>query len=158
MRSISNAQGGHEILHLATNEIITRRTVTEIPITPDVVKAVEALAKRDGMSPFQMTTKHEVVLYDASTAGVDNDENHEDEDGQEDDDDNDNDHQSNDEMDPNDIYEEPDGNEGPDDDLESNANDENPTKTTIMIQSMQKKTMRLKMRNLRTWMMSAERN
>jgi hypothetical protein len=71
---LSNAQGGHEILHLETKQIIVRHNVTVVPITPDVVKAVEALAKRDGVAPFKMVTKHGVVLYDAATAGVANDD------------------------------------------------------------------------------------
>jgi hypothetical protein len=45
MRPLSNAQGGHEVLHLETNEIIHRRSVNEVPITPEIIKAVEALAK-----------------------------------------------------------------------------------------------------------------
>ena len=70
MRPMSNAQGGHEILHLATNRIIHRRNITIVPITPAVIQAVEALALRDGVASFKMETKHGVVLYDAATAGV----------------------------------------------------------------------------------------
>jgi hypothetical protein len=52
--------------------------VMEIPVTDAVIKAVEALAKRDSMEPFKMQTKHGVVLYDASTAGVEEDQEEED--------------------------------------------------------------------------------
>jgi hypothetical protein len=77
LRPVSNAQGGHEILNLSTNEVIQRRKVTQIPMTDDVVKAVEALAKRDSMDPFKMETKHGVILYDAATAGVEDPEEEE---------------------------------------------------------------------------------
>ncbi|KAG7349565.1 hypothetical protein IV203_012162 [Nitzschia inconspicua] len=40
-----NDQGGHELLHLATNRIITRRQVTPIPLTPAAIQAVHTLAE-----------------------------------------------------------------------------------------------------------------
>jgi hypothetical protein len=122
MRPISTAQGGHEILHLATNSVITRRHVTVLPITQAVIQSVEALAKRDGMKPFRLATKHGVILYDALTAGVDGDDDEDDnstnqpddddatdDDDSDDIDDDDDDDQDDDQddMDPNDIYDDP---------------------------------------------------
>jgi hypothetical protein len=78
MRPVSSSQGGHDILHIATNEIITRGNVTVLPITSSVTTAVEALAKRDGIKGFTITTKHFVTLYSASTAGVDREDNNDD--------------------------------------------------------------------------------
>jgi hypothetical protein len=70
LQNVSNARGGHEILDLLTNEVIQRQKVTQVPMTDAVVKAVEALAKNDSMDPLKMETKHGVILYDAVTAGV----------------------------------------------------------------------------------------
>jgi hypothetical protein len=74
MRPISNANGGHAMLHLATNEIITWRNLTVIPITPAVIKAVETLAKCDDVFSFKIESKKGVLLYDSSTAGVDDED------------------------------------------------------------------------------------
>jgi hypothetical protein len=74
MRPISNANGGHEVLHLATNEIITWRNLTVIPITPAVIKAVETLAKRDDVYSFKIESQKGVLLYNSSTAGVDDED------------------------------------------------------------------------------------
>lgn len=137
MRPISNAQGGHQVLHLATNEVIVRRKVTQIPITPAIIKAVEALARRDNVTPFKMETKHGVLLYDASTAGVDpqqdennnddqqsddEDEDYEDSENSDTDSSQDDDTGNRDEMDPDDIYDE--GRQIPVVDHNVNANDE----------------------------------
>lgn len=78
VRPISNAQGGHEILHLATNEVIVRRNVTVVPITEAVIQAVELLAKKDDVYSFKIESKRGVHLYDSSTAGVDNEEDQDD--------------------------------------------------------------------------------
>ena len=41
----------HELLSLNSGKIITRRKVTVIPITDEVIARVEHFAKRDGMKP-----------------------------------------------------------------------------------------------------------
>ena len=40
-----NYQGGHELLNLRTKKIITSRSITEIPITNNIIEMVENLAK-----------------------------------------------------------------------------------------------------------------
>ena len=42
---LDNIQGGHELMHLATGDLIRRRKVTKIPTSDRVIKAVESLAK-----------------------------------------------------------------------------------------------------------------
>ena len=69
----NNQQGGHELLHLPTNQLITRRTVTPIPITPAIIKQVHQLAEHDGMPKgLKITNRVGHVLFDnAWIAGVD---------------------------------------------------------------------------------------
>ena len=47
--SNDNPAGGFELLHLATNKVITRCKITEIPLTQAVINRVEKLAQRDGV-------------------------------------------------------------------------------------------------------------
>ena len=47
---MDNLQGGHELLNLATNQVITRYSYTEVPLTNIAMERVHELAKRDGMS------------------------------------------------------------------------------------------------------------
>ncbi|KAG7350725.1 reverse transcriptase RNA-dependent DNA polymerase [Nitzschia inconspicua] len=127
LRYTDNDQGGHELLHLATNRIITRRQVTPIPLTPAAIQAVHTLAENQGMPRgLKISSRTGPILYDSAwIAGVDYDEeafdeydddtyndddkyeeeNSADTDSEEEnsaDTDSDNEHES---MDPNDIYE-----------------------------------------------------
>ena len=49
LRYNDNYQGGHELLNLRTNKIIARRSITGIPITNNIIKMVENLAKIENM-------------------------------------------------------------------------------------------------------------
>ena len=51
---MDNAQGGHELLHLQTNSVVKRRRLTKVPITPSIIKQVDALAVLDGMPKGRM--------------------------------------------------------------------------------------------------------
>ena len=68
-------QGGHEILHLPTNRIITRQNITELPINPGIVKQVNRLAKQENMAKgLKILTHNNTTLYDSTLlAGVDDD-------------------------------------------------------------------------------------
>jgi hypothetical protein len=66
MRTLSSAQGGHEVFNVSTGEVIQQRNVTVVPITGEVIKAVEAWAKRDSMEAFKIENKHGIILYDSS--------------------------------------------------------------------------------------------
>ena len=69
LRTLDNQQGGYEVLNLATGKPVTRHELIEIPITSDVIKKVEQLAKRDGFKPH-----HEPIFRTyALLAGVDDD-------------------------------------------------------------------------------------
>lgn len=112
LRYNDNHQGGHQLLHLQTNKIITRRKVTEAVITPQVVKQVHAIAESEGMPKgLKITNKQKVTLFDSALiAGVDYDENfdeedYEDEQSQNDNSDNDeeDDNSRHDEMDPDEV-------------------------------------------------------
>ena len=45
--SIGGPAGGHSLLHLPTNRVITRTTVHEVPLSKAALQRVETLAKRD---------------------------------------------------------------------------------------------------------------
>jgi hypothetical protein len=72
LRPNPNEQGGHLLLHLATNAYITRHKVTVVPLTSAVIDMVDAIAKFEGMPKgLKVTTKFGNVLYDSAwTAGV----------------------------------------------------------------------------------------
>ena len=79
MDSCENDAGGYDLLHLATNKVITRRKITAIPITEAVIRRVEGLAKREGI-PDKLTflSRHRgkfVTEDDALLAGVDDNQN-----------------------------------------------------------------------------------
>jgi len=76
LRPTGNAQGGHELFHIPTNRIIVRRNVTPIPITPAVLKEVEALAANQNMpNGLKIQNKTGNILFDSTwIAGVDFDE------------------------------------------------------------------------------------
>jgi hypothetical protein len=66
---------GHEIYNLATQAFIVAARVTRQPVTPTVIRAVEAIAEAQGQKGLRIRTKRGQVLYDSSwTAGVDYDE------------------------------------------------------------------------------------
>ena len=73
LRPTANHQGGHELLHLQTNRVITRNKITSVPITPSVVKQVHAIAQMENMPKgLKIKNRNNNILFDASlTAGVD---------------------------------------------------------------------------------------
>ena len=74
LRPLTNAQGGHELLHLATNRVITRvkEQIVPVPCPDSIIQAVHALAAKEGMPKgLKIQTKHGHMLYDSAwTAGV----------------------------------------------------------------------------------------
>jgi hypothetical protein len=67
-------QGGHELLHLNTNTVLTRRTITPpVPITPAIVRQVNTIATQKDV-PVGLKIKNLTgqVFYDSAwVAGVD---------------------------------------------------------------------------------------
>jgi hypothetical protein len=76
LRSMDNAQRGHELLHLQTNRLVKRCTMIKIPITPSIIKQVHTLAVLDEMPEGPKTTNRANNVI----AGVDYDEQEFDED------------------------------------------------------------------------------
>ena len=72
LRPTGNRQGGHELLHLQTNRVITRRRCTPVPITPFIIQQVNLLADADGMPPgLKVANRVNNILFDSAwTAGV----------------------------------------------------------------------------------------
>jgi hypothetical protein len=80
LRYTDNIQGGHELLHLQTNEIVYRQYITLVPITSSVIKQVHELAVMQKM-PHGLKVKNRIInLLYAHTwiPGVEEDENIED--------------------------------------------------------------------------------
>ena len=83
-----NAQGGHVVYNLQTKKVITRHTVTSVPISRAIINLVNALGAEQGVTNILFQTKHKRLIWDSSLiAGVDYTENENDEDDDEDDDD-----------------------------------------------------------------------
>jgi len=55
LRPLSNIQGGHELMNLATGMVITRNRVWEKPVTTFVIKAVEKMADEQGIKTLKLT-------------------------------------------------------------------------------------------------------
>ena len=70
--SFDGPAGGFALLHLATNKKITRRTITEVPITKALITHVETLAKREGITNkliFLIRHKGKFNSYDYDGSG-----------------------------------------------------------------------------------------
>ena len=55
LRPMNNIQGGHEVMNLATGNVITRNRVWEQPATEMVIKAVENMAEKQGIKTLKLT-------------------------------------------------------------------------------------------------------
>ena len=68
-------QGGHELMHLATGDVVTRRYVTPSPITSNIIRRVHALAELQKMPKgLKIQNKVGTMIYDSTwIAGVDYD-------------------------------------------------------------------------------------
>ena len=76
LRPTASNQGGHELLHLGTNRVITRNKVTQIPITPSVIRLVHAIAKKENMPRgLKIKNRTNTVLFETTwSTGVEYDE------------------------------------------------------------------------------------
>jgi hypothetical protein len=103
LRPTNNIQGGHELMDLNSGRVITRQRVWEIPVTPIIIQAVEAMAEEQGIKTLKLQNRRKTIFYPADwIAGVDyedEDNNNEDKDtNNEDDDDNNDDNNDDDEA------------------------------------------------------------
>jgi hypothetical protein len=71
------SRGGHELMDLKSGRVITRRRVTEIPVTELVIQAVENMAHERGLATLKITGRHTSPISPADwIAGVDYDDHH----------------------------------------------------------------------------------
>ena len=72
LRPLDNTQGGHLVYNVDTEEIISRRTVTEVPITTELIARIDAIGNKENMKSLKIENKTGQVLYDSDyIAGVD---------------------------------------------------------------------------------------
>ena len=108
LRPMKNKQGGHELMNLQTGKHCTRQRVKALPVTDLVIKAVEQMAADQGIKTLKITGRNKTPLYPADwIAGVDYE-----------DDQNNNDDWEIDEDYEDDLEE----NDGPEDDIENEDN------------------------------------
>ena len=62
LQPLFNIQGGHGLLHLASNRVLSPRKVTVVPITQDVISNIERIAARQGMKGLKLRTKSGQIL------------------------------------------------------------------------------------------------
>jgi len=58
LRPMNNVQGGHEVLNLATGNVVTRNRVWERPITDLVIQAVEDMATKQNIKSMKLTGRN----------------------------------------------------------------------------------------------------
>ena len=126
----ANEQGGHELMDLNSGRFITRARVKVLPVTETVIKAVEAMAYKQGFQSLKFKNRHGVVFHDADwIAGVDyddyQDDDQDDDQGNVDENDDDNDDDKDDQGYNNDDENvEEEGNDAEDSVGENNNNDD----------------------------------
>jgi len=77
LRPCNNIQGGHELMDLNSSLVITQGgKITEIPVTEVTIKAIEAMAEKEGFKSLKFKNWHGVVFYHTNwIAGVDYQQN-----------------------------------------------------------------------------------
>ena len=130
LRPSTQNQGGHEIMNIATGLVITRQRVWNLPITPTVIAAVEAMAEEQGVKSLKVEGRNRVELLPADwIEGVDYNVNDDDDDdeppGLEDDSDDDDDDDNDDDDD--EVIEIGGSNEEADDSDDDDDSEVNPT-------------------------------
>jgi hypothetical protein len=67
LRYTDNSQTGHELLHLQTNRVITRRALTAVPMTPGIVKQLQRIAQQESMPRgLKVHNRYHRLLYDSA--------------------------------------------------------------------------------------------
>mgnify|MGYP003507073779 CR=1 FL=1 len=64
LRANNNIQGGHEVMDLNTGRVITRSRVKMLPMTEVVIKAVEAMAEKQGQKDHKQKDLQGVQFLD----------------------------------------------------------------------------------------------
>jgi hypothetical protein len=78
LHPMTSIQGGHEMMNLQTGKVITQNTVWKRPVTDLVIRAIEAMAKEQGIKTLKLTGRNKIVIYPINwIAGVEYDQNDE---------------------------------------------------------------------------------
>jgi hypothetical protein len=76
LRPVNSMQGGHELYDLNSGRVITRARVTQIPVTDMVIKGIKRIAEDQGFKSLKFKNCKGAIFHDADwIAGVDYDEN-----------------------------------------------------------------------------------
>jgi hypothetical protein len=76
LRPVNSMQGGHELYDLNSGRVITRARVTQIPVTDVVIKAIARIAEDQGFKSLKFKNRKGAMFHNAEwNAGVDYDEN-----------------------------------------------------------------------------------
>ena len=60
LRSLSNEQGGHELYDLNSNRVITRTTVTVIPVTQVIIDTINSIGKSHGITSLKFSNRKKI--------------------------------------------------------------------------------------------------
>jgi hypothetical protein len=63
LRPMTNKQGVHEVMDLATGRVITRMRVVEVPATDLVVEVVERMGEEQGFKSFKITNRKREIVF-----------------------------------------------------------------------------------------------
>jgi hypothetical protein len=76
LRPVNTMQGGHELYNLYSGRVITKARVTQIPVTDVIIKAIEQFTEDQGFKLLKFKNRKGAIFHDADwIAGVDYDEN-----------------------------------------------------------------------------------
>jgi hypothetical protein len=76
LRLVNSMQGGHELYDLNSGRVVTRARVTQIPVTDVVIKAIKRIAEDQGFKSLKFKNQTGIIFHNADwIAGVDYDEN-----------------------------------------------------------------------------------
>jgi hypothetical protein len=76
LRPVSSMQGDHELYDLNSGRVIKRARVTQIPVTDVEIKAIERIAEDQGFKSLKFKNRKGTIFHNADwIAGVDYDEN-----------------------------------------------------------------------------------
>ena len=76
LRYHASKQGGHELLHLQTNQLVVRRIVTSVPMSPAIIHQIHSITKHEGMlKGLKISNRFGNILFESALiAGVDYDD------------------------------------------------------------------------------------
>jgi Mg-chelatase subunit ChlI len=83
LKPAMNMQGGHELMDLNSRRVITWERVSQIPVTDVVIREIEQIAEDKGFKPLKFKNRKGVIFHNADWfAGMDHEEQDQDQDDQ----------------------------------------------------------------------------